>query len=139
MDDKNLKDAQYRKGMSIAFFNATNAAIELYKATIEVATKNLSLKEVSGVMIDEKARKFIVDWRDWFLVEHAEYYGKVISNIGANYNSEKSIEKLQNTASLDELRQAWIDLSEDERRDGSIIAKLSELKKKYENASNATA
>lgn len=124
-EDKNLKDAQYRKSLSIAFFNATNAAIDLVtKSSI-----------ASNAIFDQATLMSQIQyWRDWFLAQHMEYYSNKISNVGALYNSSETIKKLEATKSRDELEKAWIALSEDERRDGDIIAKVSELKKVYETS-----
>lgn len=117
MEEKVLKDAQYRKGLSIAFFNATNAAIEM--------CKGMNVHE-------EDTRKKIIEIRDWLLEEHKNYYATVIANVGKNYNAQESIEKLKSVKDISELKDTWIALSEDERKDGEIIAVLKELKAKYE-------
>ncbi|MBI5573504.1 MAG: hypothetical protein HY919_02990 [Elusimicrobia bacterium] len=116
INDRLLRDAQYRKAASISFFSATNAAIELCK----------------GLDIDdEKTKKKIVEIRDWFLREHQDYYAKVIANIGQFYKVGDSIVKLKNAKTFDELRSVWLLLSEDERRDGEIIKVAQELKKNF--------
>ena len=118
--DKLIKDAQYRKGLSIAFFNATNASIEMCK----------------GMNINEEATKAkIVEIRNWLLGEHAAYYATVISNIGANFKAEDSIAKLKATANMEELRLAWRLLSEDERQHEDIIKVAKDLKAHYEETS----
>lgn len=117
--DKVIKDAQYRKGLSIAFFNATNSAIELMKATGSVSKE-----------------KFL-QWRDWLLEEHADYYAKTISRIGL-YNVKESLEKLKTVKNLEELKLAWLSFSQDERQDEQIVKVKNELKQKYETASNRT-
>lgn len=119
-NEKVIKDAQYRKGLSIAFFNATNAAVEFAK-----------INGMAGV-IDPK--KFIAEWRDFFLEEHKNYYATVIANVGVNYKAEDSIEKLKVSKNMEELKLAWLLLSEDERRDGEIRKVANDLKKKYEKA-----
>jgi hypothetical protein len=111
-----IKDAQFRKGLSIAFFNATNAAIEL--------TKNLE-------MTQDVLQSAIVEWRDWFLEEHKNYYSEVIANVGKHYDTEESIKKLNRATNLIELQSEWIFLSEDERQDETIIAEKNKLKEKY--------
>jgi len=115
--DKIIRDAQYRKGLSIAFFNATNAAVEFAK-----------INGLAGI-IDVK--KFIADWRDWFLEEHKNYYTTVIANIGQNYKTSESIEKLKVTKTLEELQNVWRMFSQDERSDGEIRKIAQELKKQY--------
>ena len=72
MEDKNYENFQrgqeYRKVFSIAFFNATNAAIEIEKSN------------PSGN--DDDARKNISKWRDWFLDQHVRYYVDNIAPVG---------------------------------------------------------
>ena len=119
-DDKILKDAQYRKGLSIAFFNATNAAIELYK-TIH-----------SEGCMQEETHQFIKETRDWFLEEHKTYYAEVIANVGSNYNAKESIDKLKKVKTKKELSDTWLSFSEDERHDGDIRKVAKELKDKLE-------
>lgn len=117
--DQVIKDAQYRKGLSIAFFNATNAAIEL--------TKN---EKITG----KKLRNKIVEVRDWLLEEHKTYYATVIANVGTNYKPEETIKRLKATKTLEDLRSTWQLLSEDERQDKEIKKIVHSLKKTYEKA-----
>jgi hypothetical protein len=126
-NDKLMRDAQFRKGLSIAFFNATNAAIEFAK-----------INGMAGV-IDPK--KFITEWRDFFIEEHKNYYALNIANIGVTYKAEDSIAKLNATKTLDELQFTWRNLSADERKDEEIIKVAQQLRKKYPNekAPNRTA
>ena len=113
--DEIIKNAQYRKGLSIAFFNATNAAISM----------------CAGYDPKSKAtRNTIVKLRDFFLEEHKKYYAEVISGIGVNYNTEAAMAKLQTAKSVDDLKNIWIGLSEDERQDKVIIEKAKTLKSK---------
>lgn len=106
MEEKILKDAQYRKGLSIAFFNATNAAISL----------------CTGMNVHEEATfKRIQEIRDLFLEEHKNYYAKVIANVGQNYKATDTIEKLAKAKDIEELKSVWLSLSEDERRDGEVL------------------
>ena len=113
VNDKLLKDAQYRKGLSIAFFNASNCATELVKAEGEITKE-----------------KF-VEWRDWLLTEHARYYAETIAKVGVAYNREATILKLNAVNSYEELREVWTKLSEDERRDVEIVKVKQQLKEKY--------
>ena len=113
LNEKLFKDAQYRKGLSIAFFNASNCATELVKAEGEITKE-----------------KF-VEWRDWLLAEHAKYYAETIAKVGVAYNRETTILKLNAVSSYEELREVWTKLSEDERRDEEIIKVVKELKEKY--------
>lgn len=116
-DEQLLKDAQFRKSLSISFFNSTNSAIELYKVLFQ-NTKTLDKD------------KFI-EIRDWMIDEHKKYYSTVIANIGQNYNAKETIEKLKTAKTIEELKEKWIALSEDERRDEEIIKEVNLLKQSY--------
>jgi len=117
-DEKIIKDAQYRKGLSIAFFNATNSAISL----------------CAGMNVYEgDTLKKVFQIRDIMLEEHKNYYATVIANVGVNYKAEDSIAKLKATKSLEDLQTAWRLLSEDERRDGEIIKVAQVMRVKYVN------
>ena len=120
VEEKIIKDAQYRKGLSIAFFNATNAAVEFAK--------------INGLVGIADPKKFIAEWRDWFLEEHKKYYAEVIAAVGVNYKPEDSIAALKAAKNLEELNTAWRCLSADERKDPAIVKVAQELKKKYEKA-----
>ena len=121
-DDKIIRDAQYRKGLSIAFFNATNSAIAL---TISL----LSKMEKEDIVSDEQVENMVSSWRNHFLEEHKTYYATVIASIGANYNSAETIEKLKLAKTKEELRATWNSISADERHDGEIRKVVEELKK----------
>lgn len=117
-----LKDAQYRKGLSIAFFNATNSAIALVVPLIDEGTDmDLVLKRVFEI-------------RDAMLEEHKNYYATVIAKVGVNYKVEDAIKRLEATTNYEELASVYLSFSEDERRDPVIKAKAQELKLKYEKA-----
>lgn len=116
--DKLIRDAQYRKSLWIAFFNATNAAVELIK--------NRQYKSLEDYQGD------IMAIRDWFLDEHAKYYAEVIARIGIPYDLKEAIKKLEDTKNLTELQSAWVLLSEDERRDEAIVKVKNQLKQKHE-------
>jgi predicted S18 family serine protease len=115
--DKLIKDAQYRKGLSIAFFNATNAAIELVK--------------IMGFTDKKTMLSSVIEARDFFLEEHKTYYANVIAKIGVAYKPEETKAKLSKAKSLEELKSVWLSLSEDERRDKEIIVFTQTLKKAY--------
>jgi hypothetical protein len=123
MDDKILKDAQYRKGLSIAYFNSLNAAIEMIKT--------VHSSHLNGIGYD-LIKKEVAEWRDFFLDEHKEYYARVIAKVGTNYNAEEAIKRLKSTKTLEDLRNVWQSLSEDERQDKEIVAVKDALKKKHE-------
>lgn len=118
-NDNVLKDAQYRKSLSIAFFNATNAAIEMCK----------------GMNIHEKETLAkIIELRDFFLEEHKNYHASVIAKIGAPYKAEVAVELLNASQNLEHLKNIWQSLSEDERRDPLVIKAKDVMKKKHEEA-----
>lgn len=115
--EKVIKDAQYRKGLSIAFFNATNAAIALCQGL----NPN-----------DESTVKRVIELRDLFLEEHKNYYAAVIAQVGVNYSGEEAIKKLKAVKSKEELHTVWLMFSEDERHDLEIAKCALALKAKYE-------
>jgi hypothetical protein len=114
---KQIKNAQDRKDFAIAFYNATNNAIEMVKH-----------EGVTSVSNEER----IIKWRDWFLEQHLDYRAKVTEKIGANYNVGTAIERLEKATSRDELKKEWLSLSQDERQDPEIAKKCQELVEKYE-------
>lgn len=113
-----LKDAQFRKGLSIAFFNATNAAVELCKVLPPDPAESVLQK--------------VVRIRDFFLEEHKTYYATVIAKVGVNYDAAESIKKLKAAKTLQELKTAWLLLSEDERRDDTIAKVAQTIKESHE-------
>ena len=113
INGKLLKDAQYRKSLSISFFSATNSAIEMVKAEGDITKEGF------------------IAWRDWFLTEHAKYYAETIAKIGLPYNPQEAIKKLRAVSDLDELAGVWRGLSEDERRHKKVIKVVKELKDKF--------
>lgn len=117
-EDKALKDGQYRKSLSIAFFNAINTAIELVK--------------LEDLKTDEDKKDRLVFWRNWLLQEHRSYHTTVISRVGINYDPKVTIEKIKKTTNLDQLKAVFLSLYEDERRDPDILKVVHALKKKYE-------
>lgn len=147
-NEKIMKDAQYRKGLSIAFFNANNAAVELVKLEMGLEPK-MMVSEVKKVLkkdikpgkVVKLASKMkpvsitsrIVFYRDWMLEEHKTYYANVIAQVGVNYNPETSIEKLRAAKTLEDLRIAWVLLSADERKNVEVRKVAAELKTKYTN------
>ena len=115
-NDKIMKDMQFRKSLSIAYFNSLNSAISL----------------CAGMNVHEEATfKRIEEIRDLFLEQHKNYYATVIANVGVNYRAEDSIAKLKEAKNVEDLNTAWRLLSADERRDGEIIKVAQQLKKKY--------
>lgn len=117
--EKLIKDAQYRKGLSIAFFNATNSAIEMVK-----------MHETKSV---EEMQERYVFWRDYFIEQHKNYYATVIAGIGQNFKIEDSLDRLKKAKNYDELSNIWLSLSEDERRTDAILKVAKELGIKYKN------
>lgn len=113
LNEKLFKDAQYRKDLSIGFFNATNSAIEMVKAEGDITKEGF------------------IAWRDWFLTEHAKYYAETIAKIGLAYDPQEAIKKLREVSDLDELAGVWIGLSEDERRHEEVTKVMKELKDKF--------
>lgn len=117
-DDKVLKDAQYRKNLSIAYFNATNSAIEMVKFEKPKTPKQRMIR--------------LEKWRAYFLDAHQKHYANVIAKIGSNYDALTTIAKLKKVKTMAELKNTWLFLSEDERHDQEIIKVKDKLKAKYE-------
>ena len=120
--DKIMADAQYRKGMSIAFFNSTNSAIELLKFTANY------MPPMRG---DEDIKAELVKWRDWSLAEHLKNYAEVIAKIGQPFDPNVAIAKLDSAKDMSEVRKIWLALSEDERQVDAIIQKQAEVKARF--------
>ena len=110
-DDKILKDAQYRKSLGIAFFNANNSAIQL-------VTSNGS----------EATQESIIKWRDWFLEEHKNYWATTIMNVGKNYDVKTTIDKIKACKTKGELVSMFTQMSADERNDELVIMAKNEKK-----------
>lgn len=127
-EDKNLKDAQYRKSLSISFFNATNNAIEMAKFMTGAGKYSSDADPELTAENTEVFKKNVKTFRDWLLSEHADYYAKTIANVGVAYRAEDTINDLKSAKTMDELKQKFLNLSEDERRDGEIIKCVAELK-----------
>jgi len=119
-NEKIIKDAQYRKGLSIAFFNATNSAIALMAPTMD-----------RGSDVDLVLSK-VFEIRDKMLEEHKNYYATVISSVGINFSPTETIKKLNATTDKQSFKSVWLSLSEDERHHDEIKKVAKELKKKYE-------
>jgi hypothetical protein len=113
-----IKDAQYRKGLSISFFNATNSAISLVASVPELRT---DMKSV----LDE-----VVRLRDIFIEEHKNYYANNIANIGL-FKPADTVKRLQTVKNFEELRMEWIALSEDERQNVEVIKAKDDIKARY--------
>ena len=121
-NERIIKDAQYRKGLSIAFFNANNSAITLVSTDKEYYT-------------EEELKGKIIMWRDFFLNEHENYYAKIISPIGCIYDKQETIKLIESATGMEDLKDIWLSISQDERSDDDIIKVKDEIKKKYENLS----
>lgn len=65
-----IEEAQARKSDSIAFFNATNAAIALF----EQLKDPIVMKDTGAV------KSFIKEWREWFLEQYREYEAKDVTS-----------------------------------------------------------
>ena len=91
--------------------------------------KAISLKQPWANLV--ASGKKIIETRDWLLEEHKNYYANVIANVGL-YEVNKSVKKIEEAKNLEDLKNIWLGLSEDERRDGEIIKVKEKLKKLYE-------
>ena len=116
--DKSIKTAQWRKDSSINYFNSLNAALTLLSALN-------TLNDLDAPAM----KKFIVEWRDWFIAEHDKYYDANIANIGI-FDRKLSIARINATTTVDELKRVWISMSQDERVDADILKAKDEKKGK---------
>lgn len=86
--DKNfenvMRDAQFRKGLSIAYFNSLNSAI-----TLVTAPRVNNTTETA-----EETKKLLAYWRDYFLDEYAKFHSEKISNIGIEKIAPSVVEGL---------------------------------------------
>lgn len=116
-----IKDAQYRKGLSIAFFNATNNAVSLLQA---MGVFHPGIKP-------DVIKSLITEWRDWMMTEHAEYHARVIANVGAHFDTKTTLARLQDAKNKGELKIIWISLSEDERQNEEIKKLAYSLREQF--------
>lgn len=119
MEDQNIKDAQYRKSLSISFFNATNNAAEIVKIMQTMTGEKMTYLEM---------QQQIIFWRDWLLEQHRDYYATTIASVGGVYKVEDTVKRLKGAQSMEELKQKWLNLSQDERRDPEIIDTIKKMK-----------
>lgn len=132
-DDQALKDAQYRKGLSIAYFNSVNSAITMMSPLI---TKLVT--DIGPEKMDDETRMMAIKasirvWRDWFLEEHKQHYLKNISNAGLPFDVTETIERIKKAQNMDELSLIWASLSADERHVHDVVSLVAELKAKFKN------
>ena len=123
--DDVMREAQYRKSRGIAWFNATNSAIEIVK--------------FSSIQDPSRMKEMLTFWRNWFVAEYTKDYAENIANIGMTYNPEEAKTKLNAATSIADLMKVWVALSEDERQNVDIVKVKNELKEKYEVPQNAPA
>lgn len=125
---KGIKDAQDRKEISISYFNSVNSALAVLPHLLPTYT--------DGNPSDEIIQQTIVKWRDWFLSEHREHRQKALAELQASIvEGGTAIERLEKASNLVELRAVWVTLTEDERRNSTIIDTCNKLKSKYETIS----
>lgn len=111
--EKIIKDAQFRKGSSIAYFNATNAAIEILKLKND----------------KENIKENLVEIRDWLIDEYTKYYEEVIAPIGGTYNTKDIIERIQSYKTADELKEYFFKfIPMEARQNPAILIAVKEKK-----------
>lgn len=120
--EKSIKDGQFRKGLSIAYFNATNAAVTLIASEERL---RFGIKETLDNL------RII---RDALLEDHLEYYSKTVASVGSNFKPADTIAKLEKSINIESLRSVFLSLSQDERNNPEILKRANELKAQYENA-----
>lgn len=124
MDDKQkfIALAQDKKNISIAFFNASNAAIALY-ASLPAA------KKAKVDMVE-----FIRTYREVFIGDYTAFHKSVVSQVGKTDDSEvaDALASIDACLTLEALKTLWVDvLTEDLRRMPAIIAAKEAKKKSY--------
>jgi hypothetical protein len=116
---KSIREAQDNKDLKIAFFNSTNNAIEI-------------VTKIPQYMQDMPTiQKAIVEWREWFLSEHAEHHKRMVTLSSANVKVGDALTRLQATNNLVELKVVWASLTQDERNQADILAEAQAQRKKY--------
>lgn len=123
-EDTKIKDAQYRKGLSIAYFNAVNSATDVVVAKIRAGEK----------LDRDSILETLRDVRDTLLADHAKHYLANIATVGVPYKAEDAITRISNAENEKELKKIWFSLTQDERKDPAILEAKEACKKKHENA-----
>lgn len=141
-----MKVADFKRNISIAFFNANNVAATLVELEAKMYPKLMeaeATKVLKKGMKAGKKKKLAVKmkpvsltsrlefYRDWLIKEHSKYYAKVIEPVADNFRKEDAIGRLKATKNMEELRALWVLLSEDERYNEEIIKVKEQLKAKY--------
>jgi hypothetical protein len=128
-ENKTLRDAQFRKGVSISFFNASNTAIEAVKLTsgktIKPKGKKASKSDPRVKVLDD-----IRFYRDGLLKDYIKYYTDVISSVGENFNPADSVKKLEKCQTKADLKTVWLSFSAEERKHPDVkkVAKMLQTK-----------
>lgn len=138
--EKLMKVQDFKRNVSIAFFNANNVAATL----VELESKLMPpLMEVKAAKVKKGQKKTkiikqpasltdrLVFYRDWLIEEHSKYYAKVIAPVADKFKVEDSVAALKAAKTLPELRKAWIALSQDERDNKEILKVAQKLRKAY--------
>ncbi len=134
-DEKIIKDAQYRKGLGIAWFNSNNGAVEMVKLDHAlgifnqqpIIIKKGKTKIVKKIVTLEDRLDF---WQDRMLKKYDEFYSTIVANIGTTYSAPETIARINSATTIEELKSIWITLSESERYDATILKAKEILKKK---------
>lgn len=91
MENKNfenvLRDAQFRKGLSIAYFNSLNSAIEMLKV-------KLPYTKTPEESTDEGKQKTLEYWHKYFLDQYSKFHAENISSIGIEKIAPSVVEGL---------------------------------------------
>ena len=116
---KLIQDAQWRKGMSIAYFNSLNASISLVTA------------QGTRFGSEDEMLESINKYKNHFIEQHNMYYTKNIAPIGVQVNIKGAIAKAQEAKTLEELKAVWLKFSELERQNPEIKSAVNILKETY--------
>lgn len=120
-----IRDAQFRKGLSISYFNALNNAIQLVTAN--------GVRFASEQELLDKVDKY----QQIFIEKHNEYYARVIASVGVHFDTKKTIARLKACTTQGELKMVWISLSEDERQDKAIQEVAYALRESFVSEASA--
>lgn len=120
---KSIREAQDNKDLKIAFFNATNNAIEMVKYENEAGTTRF--------VDDKELKDGVVSWREWFLEEHKAHHLKSVGALSATIPVGSAIDRLQKANGLVELKAVWASLTQDERDNTDILLEAQAQRKKY--------
>lgn len=112
---KSIREAQDVKDLKIAFFNATNNAIQIVKP-------DLAVDRIDDI------KEGIQYWRDWFLDEHKEHNLRMQEQTGATVQVGDALTKLKAVNNIVDLRALWATFTQDERNIQAVKDEANRLR-----------